>query len=561
MEERSVSRRSFVAGAGTLAAGLAVGSLTGCSSSSTANSTTSTTESTDSSTPAWLGTAPAIAESEITDTLDCDVLVVGCGTSGLFAACSAAENGAKVIAIDKYGVSPGIRGTLGAVGTKWQKENGTEINPTDLYNDIAKYSSSQVNGNLTRLWIDNSAEAIEWYGDLCVAAGRQFVIDSDNDLPAEEQTGHWRHWCAGHAAVLDGKTAEDSTVLEDYATGKGVDFHWKTEMIELEKTGERVSGVIAQDDDDNYLRIKASKGVIVCTGGYALNDDMMTALQPDTKRIFSYNSGIAGAEGNGIRACMWAGADFDPTHTSMLFDRCPLGPDQIAGEQMVNGMFWMGSQPWLKVNLEGQRFADEGAPYDFILHASSTQPGHTYCTIWDSNFMNYIPQFKTQGCSRMFPFENGAPVSAITLDANMGMIQQLTEGGMIQQADTIEELAKKLNIPAENFSATVSRYNGLVASGTDTDFGKLAFRMSPVDTPPYYGIRQTGYLLCTMDGIPIDTNINALDKEGNPIEGLYVGGNDSGSFFAHSYPDLVPGLAAGRSATLGRRAGRIAATS
>lgn len=151
---------------------------------------------------------------------------------------------------------------------------------------------------------------------------------------------------------------------------------------------------------------------------------------------------------------------------------------------MVNGMFWMGSQPWLKVNLEGQRFADEGAPYDFILHASSTQPGHTYCTIWDSNFMNYIPQFKTQGCSRMFPFENGAPVSAITLDANMGMIQQLTEGGMIQQADTIEELAKKLNIPAENFSATVSRYNGLVASGTDTDFGKLAFRMSPVDTPP-----------------------------------------------------------------------------
>lgn len=64
-----------------------------------------------------------------------------------------------------------------------------------------------------------------------------------------------------------------------------------------------------------------------------------------------------------------------------------------------------------------------------------------------------------------------------------------------------------------------------------------------------------------MDGIPIDTNINALDKEGNPIEGLYVGGNDSGSFFAHSYPDLVPGLAAGRSATLGRRAGRIAATS
>jgi len=463
--------------------------------------------------------------------------------------------------VEKYGSCPGVRGTIGGIGTRWQIANGTDIKITDICHDIARYSGSQVNTNLTRLWAEQSKETVEWYGDLCEKAGRGFVVCSDNDLSAEEQSGYYRHWATGHAAVVDGKTAEDPTVLQDYATGKGVDFHFKTPMVKLEKEGGRVKGIIAQDADGNHIRIEASKGTIVCTGGYALNQEMLSALQPETLRIFSYNSGIPGSEGNGIRACIWAGADFDPTHTSMLFDRCPLAPDQIAGEQMVEGMFWMGSQPWLKVNLAGERFADESAPYDFILHASSTQPGHTYCTIYDSNYVRYIHQFRTQGCSRMFPFENGAPVSAITLEAAQGMNQGLLESGMLQQADTIEELAKKLNIPAETFAATVERYNRLVASGEDTDFGKEAFRLSPVDTPPYFGIRQTGYLLCTMDGIPIDTNMNALDVQGNPIEGLYVGGNDSGSFFSHSYPDLVPGLACGRTAVFARRAGRIAATS
>ena len=160
----------------------------------------------------------------------------------------------------------------------------------------------------------------------------------------------------------------------------------------------------------------------------------------------------------------------------------------------------------------------------------------------------------------MFPFENGAPVSAITLEMAQGMNQGLLESGMMQQADTIEALADKLHIPSDAFAATVKRYNEMVAAGDDRDFGKEAFRLSPVDTPPFYGIRQTGYMLCTMDGIPIDTDMRALDPDGKPIEGLFVGGNDSGSFFSHSYPDLVPGLAAGRSATFGRRAGRIAAT-
>ncbi len=313
-------------------------------------------------------------------------------TGGLFAACSAAENGAKVIAVEKGAAGVGIRGTLGGIGTKWQAENGTDIKATDICHDIARYSASSVNGALTCLWATESAETVEWYGDLCVKAGREFVLCSDNDLSDEEQSGFYRHWATGHAAVVDGKTAEDDAVLTNYATEQGVDLRYSTEMIKLVKDGDRVSGAIIKDSEGACKQIDAAKGVIVCTGGYAQNPDMLSALQPDTLRIFSFNSGMPNAIGSGIKACIWAGADFDSTHTSMLFDRCPLRPDQIAGEPS-DGMFWMGSQPWLKVNLEGNRFADESAPYDFILHASATQPGHTYCTIFDSNYVDYIYQF------------------------------------------------------------------------------------------------------------------------------------------------------------------------
>ena len=513
----------------------------------------------DASIPAWLGEAPEVDEAAIAETLECDVLVVGAGTSGLFATCAAAESGAKTICIEKQAVAPGVRGTIGAVNSRYQLDGGAQIDPNELVHDMLHHMASNVNPRLLNLWARESAETVEWYGGLCEKAGRVFTFDDDSDIEPGETV--FRHWPTGCVAVNEGgATAEDAAVLLDYAAAQGADIRYWYTMVKLEKDGEgRVTGAIALNDSDEYVRIVAAKGVVVCTGGYGRNDQMMAALQPETVKMFSSNSSIPGTTGDGIKACLWAGAAFDDVHTSMLFDRCPLMPDEIAGEQLNGNMFWMGSQPWLKVNLAGQRFCNESQPYDLTLHASLHQPGHTYVTLWDANFEQYIYQFKTQGCSRMFPFANGAPVSAVPLEAAKGMNEGLLAMGYIQQADTVEELAEKLNIPADALVATVERNNELVAMGVDEDFGKEPFRLSPLDTPPFFGVRQTGYLLCTLDGIRIDENMNALTPEGTPIEGLYVCGNDSGSYFASTYPDLVPGAAAGRSATFGRRAGRIAA--
>ena len=85
----------------------------------------------------------------------------------------------------------------------------------------------------------------------------------------------------------------------------------------------------------------------------------------------------------------------------------------------------------------------------------------------------------------------------------------------------------------------------------DEDFGKEPFRLLPLATPPFYGVRNTGVLLCTLDGIRIDTEARALRADGTPVEGLYVVGNDSGNFFCGNYPELVVGVAVGRSLTSG----------
>jgi len=231
-------------------------------------------------------------------------------------------------------------------------------------------------------------------------------------------------------------------------------------------------------------------------------------------------------------------------------------------------MYWLGSQPWLKVNLLGERFTSESLPYDFILHAAAKQPNATYICVMDSTWFDQVQQFQTVGCSRIFPFPNGSPNDTMGFgltDINAihgiwtGMWADMITSGHLQQADTFEELATKLNIPADTFAATANRYNQMADAGEDTDFYKDAYRLIALKTPPYFGIRVTGLLLSTMDGIHVDTLSRPLDASGVPFEGLHVVGDSSGSYFAHTYPNLFTGYANGRTITFARRVARILA--
>lgn len=280
-------------------------------------------------------------------------------------------------------------------------------------------------------------------------------------------------------------------------------------------------------------------------------------------RVIGRNRSMPGARGDGIRACLWVGAKMDETQTTMKFDRCALRPDQPNGAETAQkgdvGMFWMASQPWLKVNADGHRFINESGTYENILHADEFQKGHCHYTLFDSNWVKYAKQFKMHGCSRLYPFENGAQPNIPWQVFQKKYFPVLLEKGFLMKADTIEELAEKLLLPPVELAKTVKRYNELVKKGKDEDYGKEPFRLSPLDKPPFYGAKNTGDILCTLNGIVINTNMNALDNDLNPIPGLYVIGNDSGSYFSNTYPNLSTGMACGRTVTFGRRVGKYLA--
>lgn len=564
-----VSRRDFLKnlGVGTLGVATA-GALAGCGNAqiSAASAAVNIASVENSDTPAWLGEAPVIAEAEIAETLETEVLVVGCGTAGFPAALGAAEEGAQVLVIERDAELTVPKEDIGAIDSRYQLASFEEfpefeIDKAEILEDIVRYANGYCSADLVKLWIDESGEYLNWYADIVCANGA-YAMNFEGGVG--HQNGRDKAWATGHSPE---KITEDESVtipglLQAYGESLGVEFRVSTSLVKLEKDDSgRVTGIIARNMlDSTYLRINASKGVIIACGGYATNVEMMNALQPEIQQLkISCGKGNANT-GDGIKACMWAGARKDPIGTSMLFNRACCLPTETAGYPTVGRWFWFGEQPNLKVNLSGKRFCNESGPYDYMLHSAYMQPQQTYCTIWDANHQAYAEQFDEVGCCRLFPFDNGAP-NNIPMVVVEKMLATLIEDGYVQQADTIEELAGKLGVPAENLNATISTYNGYAAAGHDDDYNKESHRITPIDTPPFYGARTGAWHLTTLDGIMIDTNINALDADNNPIPGLYVAGDNSGGFFSTTYPNLATGLACGRSMTFGRIAGRNAARS
>lgn len=562
----NLSRRDFLRAAGFGAAGAASMGIVGCApqpkEAAPAEGAKDAGAPLADTSADWLGAAPEIADDDVAEHLECDVLVVGAGTAGHFAAMSAVESGARVVLIEKGAEGGfGIRYQLGAVDTQLQKtapnpEGGTgvAIDRNGITEDFGRYANYYNNADLVHLWYDKSGAIIDFYNELERAGGlRPHFINL-----AVHPDASWMEWPTGNE-VLDEENVKVWEPVERYLAEGGADMRFETALVKLIREGDGpVTGAYAQSKDGGYLRIDAAKGVIVCTGGYAQNPDMMAALQPQTCELYSFIAAPPTNTGDGIKACLWAGATQDPNHSSMLFERTMVPPDALGGVESVDmgkPATWC-AQPWLSVDLEGNRFCNEAGPYDYRLHAIANRPGRTYVTLVDSNFEEHIRTYDTFGCSRNV-VRNPTPQwdgveTVYSEDGVASLLKKLeAEDTYVQKADTWEELAEKLGIPADNLVATVERYNELCAKGVDEDYGKDAYRMVPYTTPPYYGVRTTGRFLCTFDGIRINTRMQALDAGNNPIEGLYCAGNDSGCYFAFTYPNIATGAAGGRSATFG----------
>ena len=542
-----------------------------CISQASGQTVTLGASSSASASDDWLGTAPEIAASQITETVETGILIVGLGTAGWPALMTAAEAGADVLVIEKNSSPTGIREDLGAIGTKWQKETEKKfpqmaIDKMEAIEDIVRYGTGYVNFDLVRFWADNSAETVEWIGDILERSGK-YEMQHEGGVGDTRYPERDKAYATGHSPHKIGKYKDDADVTPasvfidhlkelKYDTDKII--RCDAALVKLiQNDGGKVVGAIAQDQNDqHYIQINTKKGVIMCAGGYLMNSQMMNALQPMTQKMKVQCRIGSRCDGSGIKAMLWAGAEMDPIHTSMMFNRCCVKPDETAGADTTGEWFWFGEQPFLKVNLKGERFCNESGPYEFMLHAMMMQPYHTYCDIFDANNKQYAEQFQEVGCCRLFDFDNGA-IPNRYYDDCWKSNEELIEKGYIQKADTLPELARKLNIPEETFVNTVQRYNVLCMNKKDDDYGKAPHRLTPVNQAPYYGVRTAAWHLTTLDGVRINTDMQVMRENGTIIEGLYAAGDCSGGFFANNYPNLFTGLACGRSMTFGRHAALV----
>ena len=514
----------------------------------------------------WLGKEPDIDEAAITETVDTDILIVGAGNGGIFAAAYAAANGLNFRIIEQNGNVQDTRHWYGAIDSAAAKEAGEK--PADrakLLSEISRYASGKCDQRVVKTWINESAAMHDFmrsiledkYGWTCdFTSGAEAAWPAEN---AEHNTDYLfpvqeHNYMASESA--SGKPRNE--LLLDYIRELGYDVDFKTSLAKLEKdsTG-RITGIIAQStEDDHFIRYNANKGVLLACGGFPGNPYMMEQLDPLGTSVTTACSYSPADKGYGIRAAVWAGANFDKEAAPMLFDRGIVAPGvdggYVASDSAFGGkafpgpirQYNPGTQPFLKVNRNGERFANESSPYNDIVYAAAHQPGRVYAQICDANILEDAKRFHTIGCS------------AQTRNAGAEYIQKQMDNaekeGVFFKADTIEELADKLGFTGEAkdaFLANVDRYNELYDKQNDEDFGKPAYRLSAIRTAPFYGCWLGASLLCTEQGIAINDKGQALDNDNKPMPGLYVTGDMSGSFFANNYPCLMAGVAMGRTLT------------
>ena len=519
----------------------------------------------------WLGKEPDIDEAAITETVDTDILIVGAGNGGMFAAAYAAANGLNFRVIEQNANVQDTRHWYGAVDSAAAKEAGEPAtDKAKLLSEISRYASGKCDQRVVKTWINESAAMHDFmrsiledkYGWVC-----DFTSGSEAAWPAEnaEHNTDYLYPVQEHnymASERESGLARNELLLQ-YIQELGYDVDFKTSLAKLEKNSDgRITGIIAQStEDDHFIRYNANQGVLLACGGFPGNPYMMEQLDPLGTSVTTACSYSPSDKGYGIRAAMWAGANLDKEAAPMLFDRGIVAPgvdggyvdsDTAFGGKAFPGtirQYNPGTQPFLKVNRNGERFANESSPYNDIVYAAAHQPGRVYAQICDANILEDAKRFHTIGCSAQT--RNGGEKYI------QGKMDEAIEAGALFKCDTLDELADKMGFTGaakDTFLATVKRYNELYDKQNDEDFGKPAYRLSAIRTAPFYGCWLGASLLTTEQGIAINEKGQALDTNNQPMEGLYITGDMSGSFFANNYPCLMAGVAMGRTLTYAMKA-------
>ena len=472
-------------------------------------------------------------------TMETDVAVIGSGVTGLAAAVTAAEGGAKVIVFEKQrslgGSSNFFYGTF-AVESEMQRQRYITYNRDQAFKNIMEYSHWRANPRLVRAIVNESGATIAWLQ----RQGVDFE-DARINFPEAPMTYH----------VIKGQGAVVVKALATSAKEKGVDIRPATSVKKILKQGERVRGVIAEQEGDDIE--VAAKVVVVASGGYASNKEWIKKYAGLDLGVNVFPVGNVDKTGDGIRMAWEIGAAEDGLGVLELFRVGPVGPDF----PMMGQLEFIPAQPDLWVNQSGERFCDESIAFSETSAGNANaryKEGYTY-SLFDESIKQLILD---KGIERGVGEDNLPGTRPVNFDREL---QDALERGTTELfvANSIEELAEKMGIEPGALKATVDEYNGFCAKGHDDLFAKNPKYLRPLIGPKFYAVKSRTICLGTLGGIKINHNMEVVDKKGKVIPGLYAGGFDAGGMYGDSYCiHDSSGLSSGFALNSGRIAGEKA---
>lgn len=544
-----LSRRNFLKGAlATGAVAASAGALVGCSPSESGSSSGAVEpQSVGPQEAVWSWEIPEDPITEFSDEKTYDVVVVGCGLSGMCAAVSAAERGAKVAVIEKTG-QRNVRGMhIAAVGTSAQEEAGITIDKYQAARDIVRWDGKRLKEELLWLFMNHSGRAIDWCFDICKEHYPEMYLTMwDACYKGEdyyENPGVTHIFSGGPGSKSFGFNEDIADSLMAKGEELGVEYFYNMPGVQLIKDGDyKVVGIVA-GEEGSYT--KFSGNVVLATGDYGSNEEMVKAYCPWAERVHAniYTpEGINTGDGHimGLRA----GAGMQ------------LGAHGAMIHPQVGGPVYC----FLRVNKNAKRYENEDISAIGCSTSIMMQPEQKAWCLFDSSWVDDVIASLPYGGGLMWDQvfrEWGAPFDR---EYENGYVEGLVESGSVVKAETIEELANGMGVDAAALQATVDRYNEIVKAGEDNDFGKRKELLFPIDEPPYYASQMMTGLLCIPCGLSINEKMQVMASDQvTPFEGLYAVGNAGGDLFAQDYPTIFPGHSHGRCITFGRIGGAYAA--
>jgi fumarate reductase flavoprotein subunit len=465
--------------------------------------------------------------------LKTDVVVIGGGGAGLAAAVSVAEGGKDVIVLEKMPVLGGATNFaegIFAVDSVLQRKENINLTTDQVFKQHMEYSHWLPDPRLVRTIIDKSSDTIDWlmeHGVKISGLGYAF--------PGAPRTWH----------TFDGYGAAIIQSLHKTLKEKNARILLRTPAKSLIKKGGRIAGVIAEDKDGNKVKVKAG-AVIIASGGFAANEDMLKTYTKAGPNMITFGS--AGKTGDGIKMAWDKGA------ASEGVDLLQLAIPIVPGERGITPLIAVLSQPYLWVNQKGERFFEEGTfPFPFMGNAIAKQPEQLMYLIFDENTKKYMMEEGIDvGAGIYVP--TGTKLKDLDIELNRGI-----DKGEVFVADSLKELAKAIDMDRDIFLATVEEYNRFCAKKHDDLFAKNPKYLQAVSSSKYYAIRGHIMLVGTLGGIRINYKTEVLNKNSEPIPGIYAAGNCAGGMYGETYDEsFTTGLTLGFAINSGRIAGENA---